>query len=152
MVTQRPHVTQARSDLLNPSELFRLVRNRLNPAGVFRLYSNESGQQRRVLRKSAAREPKEGRTLFRVDRLNLSDTPLLTDLNSRAYRVDHFKSNALWRETQTYNPSRRTTGVIKRIDQPRLQRESHGLLVKTGQHLPGSLMHCKRHRVTKVTW
>ena len=129
IVTQPLHLFQAGSGLLNSREFFQLVRKRLNPGGVFCLYSNGSEWQRRALRETAARQFKYGETLYLGYLMVLSDQPLAIDAGVLSERFDRFGLDPLWQEIRSYDPTRDAEAVVMRLDRPKLSWTAHGLVI-----------------------
>lgn len=129
MVTQPLHLKQSGSGLLNSLEFLKLVRSRLQPDGVFCLYSQGTIAQRRAVRETAASVFPYGESMYDGYLLVLSKQPLLIDRETMEKRFRVYASDPLWREIARNPETKDAAAVLARIDHPRLSWDARGLVV-----------------------
>jgi spermidine synthase len=127
IITQPLYLKQAGSAFLNSREFLEIIRARLNPGGVFCLYSRGTEEQKLVMRQTAASVFPHGESFLDGYLLVLSSGPLDLSAEALRRRFVEYDDDPLWREIAANPETKSAQAVHAALDDPRLQWSAWGL-------------------------
>lgn len=125
--TQPLYLKQAGSGLLNSIEFMQLVSRRLNPGGIFCLYSNGSPEQAFAIRETADQVFAYRESFFNGYLLILSNDPIDVDASALQRRLN--STDPLWQEVRSHNATATANAILSLMDHPRLPSGSGDLII-----------------------
>jgi hypothetical protein len=131
IIAQPLYLKQAGSSYINSKEFFELIRQRLNPEGVFALYSNGSPHQAFSMRQTARSVFKYQESCFNGYLILLSDREILKD---KKFLKEKFKiESPFWSEVRSCRFTLSPKEAIENLDNPRLNWGDGKFIVKDHQ-------------------
>ena len=125
--TQPLYLKQAGSALLNSREFFELVSRRLNPDGVFCLYSNGTPEQAFVVRETADSVFRYRESFFNGYLVILSNDPIELNADTLARRLN--SNDPLWNEIRNNETTSSADLILSALDNPQLPMFDGELLI-----------------------
>jgi hypothetical protein len=139
IVAQQPlYLKQAGSSALLSKEYFELVKSKLNPGGIFCIYSNAFGNDRHgiLVRDTARRVFSHTASFNQGYLLIVSDSPI--DLSPESIRERLGRSGALYREASAFDAAHRRAGgggIAGMLDDSLVSWDAKGLFISDDQPL-----------------
>lgn len=125
--TQPLYLKQAGSGLLNSAEFMRLVSRRLNPGGIFCLYSNGTPEQAFAVRETADSVFAYRESFFNGYLLILSNDPI--HISADTLQTCLHSDDPLWREIRGYPATHSPQAILSLRDTPPLPGHAGRLII-----------------------
>ncbi len=129
--TQPLYLKQSGSSLLNSVEFYELISKRLNPGGVFCLYSNGTAEQAFVVRQTAAKVFPYIHTFHEGYLLVCANDRIALDEQVIAQKLK--TTDPLWQEIRNWPETSSAQRIVSLLDRPPL-RAGDGRLLTTDDH------------------